>query len=589
MGRRRHVTLGTLKSAALLSALVVATPGEAKVSQIVSQDCEACLAANALPETRHQGRSESTDLRAGVRIAQTWTPSTGYVTSPPTPEAGEDPLQPSDNTSDSLDANDPSAQPPATDVEIIFWNSVKDSNDADSIQAYLDRYPNGEFAVLARLKLKALGVTVPEQPTGSDNTAAVAPGPASSVPESATLTRRVKLGAIPSNYGAQASTVDGQPKAWLGTRTQYVDQTTAEILGRPSPGGAMITELVAGGPASRADLQPGDVVTSVDGRKVQSAHELARIVRSYREGDEVAIEIWRIGSGSKDMTGHLRRQADTEKAEAKYMFARLSNLGHVVPKDQPLAARMMRELSEAGYSGAMRDLGFMLYYGNGTAKNVTESATWFRKSAEAGDVTAMETVAALYESGTGIKEDKGEALRWSRQAADKGNASAMARVGRFYHNGISVKKDTAEAARWYRKAVDGGDASAMNNLAVLLYDGDGVAKDRAEAVRLYKRAADLGNTTAMGNMAVRYDQGDGVTQDRAEAVRLAYTALERGDTFFLKNFTDTARHWSKDFLKAFQRRLKDAGYYTGAIDGKFGPGFRRAVNTLAAQSGTAQP
>ena len=588
MVHRRRVTIGTVKGAAVLSACVVAAPVEAKLSQIVFQDREVSLTANVSLQTRHKGRRDSENPRADARIAQTWTPSTGYVTSPPSPETGDDPLEPSDNASESLDSTDPSTQPATTDVEITFWNSVKDSNDADSIQAYLDRYPNGEFAVLARLKLKALGVAVPEPPNASGDTAAVSPGMAPDAPESATLTRRVKLGAVPSSYGIKASTIDGQPKAWLGTRTQYVDQTTAKILGRPSPGGAMITELVAGGPASRTDLQAGDVVTSVDGRKVQSAHELARIVRSYREGDEIAIEIWRIGSGSEDMTGHLRRQADSGDAQAKYMFARLSNLGHVVPKDQPLAARMMRELAEAGFSGAMRDLGFMLYYGNGTAKNVTESATWFRKSAEAGDVTAMETIAALYESGTGVKKDEAEALRWSRQAADKGNAGAMDRVGRFYHFGTSVKKDTSEAVRWYRKAADGGVASSMNNLAVLLYDGDGVAKNREEAVRLYKRSADLGNTTAMGNMAVRYDQGDGVAKNRAEAVRLAYTAIERGDTAFLKNFTDTARHWSKEFLKGFQQRLKDTGHYTGAIDGKFGPGFRRAVNSLAAQANTAQ-
>ena len=41
-------------------------------------------------------------------------------------------------------------------VEIEFWQTVKDSGDRDLLQAYLDEYPNGKFAPLARLKIKKL-------------------------------------------------------------------------------------------------------------------------------------------------------------------------------------------------------------------------------------------------------------------------------------------------------------------------------------------------------------------------------------------------------------------------------------------------
>lgn len=48
---------------------------------------------------------------------------------------------------------------PAVDsvaVEMQFWNSVKDSKSADEIQAYLEQYPSGRFAGLARARLKTL-------------------------------------------------------------------------------------------------------------------------------------------------------------------------------------------------------------------------------------------------------------------------------------------------------------------------------------------------------------------------------------------------------------------------------------------------
>ena len=65
-------------------------------------------------------------------------------------------------------AGTPTQPPPAllegnTDaVEIAFWNSVKDTKNSDTVQAYLQQYPQGKFASLAALKLKEL--TEPPKP-----------------------------------------------------------------------------------------------------------------------------------------------------------------------------------------------------------------------------------------------------------------------------------------------------------------------------------------------------------------------------------------------------------------------------------------
>jgi lipoprotein NlpI len=39
-------------------------------------------------------------------------------------------------------------------IELAFWNDVKDSNSAEDYQAYLDKFPDGAFAPLAKLRLK---------------------------------------------------------------------------------------------------------------------------------------------------------------------------------------------------------------------------------------------------------------------------------------------------------------------------------------------------------------------------------------------------------------------------------------------------
>lgn len=41
-------------------------------------------------------------------------------------------------------------------VELNFWDSVKNSNDAEEFAAYLKKYPDGQFAELARIRMRAL-------------------------------------------------------------------------------------------------------------------------------------------------------------------------------------------------------------------------------------------------------------------------------------------------------------------------------------------------------------------------------------------------------------------------------------------------
>jgi len=63
------------------------------------------------------------------------------------------------------------AQPASEAAETAFWDSVKDSRDPAEVQTYLDKFPNGLFAPLARIRLRNLqGASKP------------APAPAASTP-----------------------------------------------------------------------------------------------------------------------------------------------------------------------------------------------------------------------------------------------------------------------------------------------------------------------------------------------------------------------------------------------------------------------
>jgi adenylate cyclase len=42
------------------------------------------------------------------------------------------------------------------EIELSFWESVRASDNPALIQAYLEKYPNGEFSALARIRIDEL-------------------------------------------------------------------------------------------------------------------------------------------------------------------------------------------------------------------------------------------------------------------------------------------------------------------------------------------------------------------------------------------------------------------------------------------------
>jgi hypothetical protein len=53
-------------------------------------------------------------------------------------------------------AQKPDAATEALRIEVVFWESVRASTDPADFRAYLERYPNGQFAPLARNRIAAL-------------------------------------------------------------------------------------------------------------------------------------------------------------------------------------------------------------------------------------------------------------------------------------------------------------------------------------------------------------------------------------------------------------------------------------------------
>ncbi|QBR93572.1 S1C family serine protease [Nocardioides euryhalodurans] len=74
-----------------------------------------------------------------------------------------------------------------------------------------------------------------------------------------------------------------------------VSDAASDDGGATVPNGAAVGEVTEGSAAAEAGLEPGDVITAVDGRLVTSSDALIATVRSYRPGDEVELTFQRDG------------------------------------------------------------------------------------------------------------------------------------------------------------------------------------------------------------------------------------------------------------------------------------------------------
>lgn len=83
-------------------------------------------------------------------------------------------------------------------------------------------------------------------------------------------------------------------RAWLGVYTQEVTSELRDALDLQGDG-VLVSRVVPGSPAERAGVRKGDVITSVDRRKVESPAELSDVIGEQREGESVSLSISRRG------------------------------------------------------------------------------------------------------------------------------------------------------------------------------------------------------------------------------------------------------------------------------------------------------
>jgi serine protease Do len=80
-------------------------------------------------------------------------------------------------------------------------------------------------------------------------------------------------------------------RGWIGVQIQPVTQDIADSLGLKKAEGALVAEPQANGPAAKAGIESGDVITSVNGESVKDARELARTIGGIAPGTSVKLNV----------------------------------------------------------------------------------------------------------------------------------------------------------------------------------------------------------------------------------------------------------------------------------------------------------
>ena len=129
-------------------------------------------------------------------------------------------------------------------------------------------------------------------------------------------------------------------RGWIGVRIQAVSQEIAEGMGLPSRMGALVAGMTDNGPAAKAGLRNGDVITLYDNKPIVESRNLPRLVADTPVGKTVAIDVMRKG----------------KKQSFKIQIAKLDDDAPArIAKAAPPAPKAKSKLAELGLTLAPLD------------------------------------------------------------------------------------------------------------------------------------------------------------------------------------------------------------------------------------------
>ncbi|HXY25969.1 MAG TPA: PDZ domain-containing protein [Candidatus Acidoferrum sp.] len=102
---------------------------------------------------------------------------------------------------------------------------------------------------------------------------------------------------------------DGEGASWLGVELHEVTSENVKEFKLPAERGVVLGKIVSDSPAAKAGLKENDVVTELNGQRIEGAAQLRRMIHEIPAGRTVQLNVWRDGK-SQSVSVTLGKSAE---------------------------------------------------------------------------------------------------------------------------------------------------------------------------------------------------------------------------------------------------------------------------------------
>lgn len=133
-------------------------------------------------------------------------------------------------------------------------------------------------------------------------------------------------------------------RGWLGITVQDITEEISANLKLKNQQGALVSQVLEGGPGDKAGLKSGDIITQIDGKAINNTRDLLTTVAGLKVGGTVQIKTLREG---KEITlpATIGKRKDTLEAAGEPIP---DALGMTVQEITPKIARNLRHKAQGG-------------------------------------------------------------------------------------------------------------------------------------------------------------------------------------------------------------------------------------------------
>lgn len=187
----------------------------------------------------------------------------------------------------------------------------------------------------------------------------------------------------------------------IGVTIAPVTKEVADSIGLGKPAGALVQGVEAGGPADKAGVEAGDIITKVDGKTVDKSGDLPRIVGGTKPGSKTTLQVFRRGA-SRDITvtvgefepekpRRLAQGADTQPAQPKTVIGlAVSDLTEAQKRELKLRGGVRVETAEGAAARAgVREGDIIVAIDNAEVTDAKQFAALVAKADKSRPISAM--------------------------------------------------------------------------------------------------------------------------------------------------------------------------------------------------------